>query len=98
MTFSLYIQEEAEADMTDAWLWYEEQKRGLGDEFLTCINDVLNRIAKNPKLYPINYKKHRLAVVRRFPFHVVYKVYDREVIVYAIYHTSRHPENKYRGD
>jgi len=32
------ISPEAEADLTEAYRWYEEQVDGLGSEFLLCVD------------------------------------------------------------
>ncbi len=40
MTYPLTIQPEAEADLAAAFCWYEEQRSGLGLEFLDCVEEV----------------------------------------------------------
>jgi hypothetical protein len=36
MAHSLVLVPEAETDILDAYRWYEERRRGLGDEFVSC--------------------------------------------------------------
>ena len=55
------------------------------------VRDVLNRIAVSPRLYAAVYGDVRKAVVRRFPYVVVYRVDAAEVIMIAVFHTSRDP-------
>ena len=33
MRWNLIVRPEAEQDITDAYDWYDEQRKGLGDEF-----------------------------------------------------------------
>jgi len=37
MTYRLELQPEAEADLEEAYLWYETQRSGLGRELIECV-------------------------------------------------------------
>jgi hypothetical protein len=39
MTYKLVIKEEAYEDLQSAYDYYEEQKSGLGDEFIEAVKD-----------------------------------------------------------
>jgi plasmid stabilization system protein ParE len=43
----------AERDITEAALWYEEQRPGLGETFLSGVDEALLRIGENPEGYPV---------------------------------------------
>lgn len=43
---------EAEIDITDAAIWYENQKKGLGHEFLAEVDSAISSAAENPFRYP----------------------------------------------
>jgi plasmid stabilization system protein ParE len=43
----------AAADVEEAWLWYEAQREGLGDEFLQVVQDALESIAAFPESAPL---------------------------------------------
>ena len=63
------VREEAEADLSEAYQWYEQQVRGLGVEFLLCVDGAMASIEKNPHLYPVVHKGViRRALTRRFPY------------------------------
>lgn len=49
------IQAEAEADINDAYQWYESQRKGLGESFLLCIEEALSRVSRTPLIYAIVY-------------------------------------------
>lgn len=42
----LIVRPEAEAEMTDAFDWYEDRVPGLGSEFLMCVDAVFSAIQR----------------------------------------------------
>jgi hypothetical protein len=42
------VRAEAEADLAEAYQWYEQQVRDLGGEFLLCVDAVMASIERNP--------------------------------------------------
>ena len=91
MIFEVQLRPEAEQDLSDAAAWYEEQRQGLGHEFLDEILAILLIIAETPSLYPSVYRNTRRAIIHRFPFGVYYRVEDTTIVVIAIMHGSRNP-------
>ena len=53
MTFDVRIRPEAEQDMAEAALWYEQQQRGLGQDFLDEALAVFMRLAEMPLGYEL---------------------------------------------
>ena len=51
MTFRLEIKEEAADEISDAFTWYEDQKEGLGSEFISLLEEYLDQITHTPLLY-----------------------------------------------
>ena len=49
----LVIRPEAEADIEEVYGWYEAQRKGLGEDFLLCVEEGLARIARNPSSYSV---------------------------------------------
>jgi plasmid stabilization system protein ParE len=45
----------AKDDLEAAFSWYERQRRGLGFDFLGCIEAALQNIIENPEMYQIRY-------------------------------------------
>ena len=35
-------------ELERAWIWYEEQRPGLGDEFQSCVDAALMAAARDP--------------------------------------------------
>ena|SRR5439155_20103283 len=87
----LLLEDEARADLADAFTWYEEQRAGLGSEFLAEVALVLESIEGSPEAYGVVRGQTRRALVRRFPYAVFY-VRDPDLIaVTAVMHGRRDP-------
>lgn len=46
---NLIILPEAELDLAQAYVWYEEQEFGLGEEFPRCVDACIQPIRRNPE-------------------------------------------------
>ena len=82
---------EAEDEVTEAALWYEERREGLGVEFLEEAEQVFQRIEEDPTLYQVVHLDIRRANLRRFPYSVYYVVHRDIVGVLAVQHNSSDP-------
>ena len=56
MSYDVKIRAAAEANLQDAYLYYEECRNGLGSDFLLCVEDSIEKIGKTPNHYPTVYK------------------------------------------
>ena len=79
----------AEDELTEAALWYEDRREGLGVEFLEEAERVFEKIAENPGYCQIVHLDIRRANLRRFPFSVYYVVDLDSVGILAVHHNSR---------
>ena len=68
MSHRVLLRREAQDDLNDAAAWYEEQRRGLGGEFLDQSLEALGRIGANPLAFPAVYQELRRSLMQRFPF------------------------------
>jgi plasmid stabilization system protein ParE len=59
---------DAAADVEDAYRWYENQRLGLGEEFLAAVGTVVESLAAYPERFPNVYRHARRANLRRFPY------------------------------
>jgi len=81
----------AERDVAEAKAWYDNQRRGLGDDFVDCVRDVFRRIGQTPEMHQVIFKDVRRSLVQRFPYAVYYKVFSTKITVIAVMHTHSHP-------
>jgi plasmid stabilization system protein ParE len=91
VTYEVRLRPEAEEDLADASAWYEEQRQGLGHEFLDEVLTMISSIAEAPLVYPDIYRNTRRAIINRFPFSVYFRVERATIVVVAIMHGSRNP-------
>lgn len=91
MSLPVLFRDEAEADMAQAALWYERRCLGLGAEFVRSVDACLARIARHPTLFPVVHRGARMALPRRFPYLIIYRVFPDFVSIVAIMHGKRHP-------
>lgn len=91
MSRGITIRPEAEAELAEAYAWYERQRPGLGDEFLVRLDECLSSIQSRPLLHPIVHREVRRALLRRFPYGVFYVLGEDRVTVLAVPHLSRAP-------
>lgn len=78
-------------EVVEAWVWYEEQRPGLGDEMLACVDAAVAKAARTPEAFPLCHGAARRALVRRFPYAVFYMVEGVELVVLAVAHERRRP-------
>jgi plasmid stabilization system protein ParE len=83
---------EAVTDINHAYWWYEEQRRGLGEDFLICIETALDQVRNHPKNYPMRFDAFRRVLVRRFPYAIYFEHDESRVTVHYVFHCSQHPD------
>lgn len=92
MAAELVLAPEAEADISAAYDWYETQRVGLGEEFVSCLEAGLQQISRFPTIHANCHKEFRRCLIRRFPY-VVFYGYESEVVtIYCVFHASRNPD------
>ena len=84
----------AKIDLDLAFEWYERQRRGLGFDFLDCVEVSVMLILENPKLYRYAYSHYRGCIIRRFPFSIFYTMEDDEIVVHSIFDNRQDPDKK----
>jgi len=92
MAAELVVASEAEQDIAEAYAWYEGQRVGLGEEFLSCVDACIEAFRRMPELHAEIYQSYRRALVRRFPYMVFYEFTGNVVTVYCVFHTSQDPD------
>lgn len=83
MTNRLIVAPGAEADLRDAFLWYEQQSAGLGHDFLRRVEIRLETITRSPQLFRQRVGSYRLAATERFPY-AIYFIWDEARQIVAV--------------
>ena len=92
MTRDLIIRPEAEADLADAYTWYDRQRKGLGGDFVREVERKLHALRDLPESFPVVYQDVRRALTKRFPYGIYFVLDDSRIIVIAIFHAKRNPK------
>ncbi|XXX82473.1 type II toxin-antitoxin system RelE/ParE family toxin [Sorangium sp. So ce134] len=88
---------EARAELRAAAIWYDEQRAGLGDEFVAEISSMVDKIGEVPESFQIwpgtssSPRSIRRAVINRFPYVIAFEVHPERTFVLAIAHAKRRP-------
>ena len=83
-------------EISEATLWFDSQRAGLGDEFWQSVDAMLLRIEENPLAFAKSEFATpdvdiRVAVVRRFNYVIHFLVEADEAQIVSVAHGARKP-------
>lgn len=81
----------AAADIERAYVWYERERTGLGEEFLTEVFTSVQTVLERPETFPVLHRQTRRALVRRFPYALFFQVVGERIVFVACFHVRRNP-------
>lgn len=82
---------EAQAEYEDALGWYQNRSRRAASGFEAEVQRLLNLIQINPNSYPAYNDEHRFAILRRFPFTLIFQAQHAHIFIIAVAHAGRRP-------
>jgi plasmid stabilization system protein ParE len=82
---------EARAEVLEAKAWYEQRSPGLGLEFARAVDASISSAVRTPEAYPAIAGECRRVLLRRFPYSVIFRHGDKELLVVAVFHHKREP-------
>ena len=87
----LLFRPEARLELLDAQDWYEGNVPGLGEDFAHIVDTALSAIEDAPRAFPAVYGDIRQAVLRRFPYSILFQVEGGDIVILACHHQRRDP-------
>ena len=81
----------AETDLEHAAAWYEQQRSGLGSDFMDAVRERLRGIHENPQAYPVVFKTVRRALLHGFPYGLFYVTEPDRIVVIGCFHARQSP-------
>jgi toxin ParE2 len=69
--------------------WYQARSSNAPWNFREEVDGVLTRILRGPKMFPAISEDFRGAVLQRFPYWVIFQVYEDSILIVAICHAKR---------
>lgn len=93
MTLKIVFRRAAARDLRDARDWYDEQRPGLGDEFVLSVEAAVELIQRMPNSYQVvePTRSIRRVLAHRFPYAIYYVVENQRIVVLAALHVARDP-------
>ena len=81
----------AREELNEAAAFYEVSVPGLGEAFLDDVERAIATVREGPGIGASVGRGIRKAILRRFPFTIVYAQRDEEIVIVAIAHQRRRP-------
>jgi hypothetical protein len=81
----------AQRELEIASGFYDEQRPGLGDEFLDEVNRHIILLKEHPRLGRLLFARRRMLMLNRFPYRLIYFQEENLIRIIAIAHESRRP-------
>jgi hypothetical protein len=95
-SFELNISEEAELDIDEIFVWYEEQQENLGYKFIVELKALLKDIAYRPMSFKIFQEiddiNIHVALFQKFPYLVYFSIESNVITILLIISASRNPD------
>jgi len=81
----------AQADVEEAFRWYEAQRPGLGFTFRHAIDVAVAAVEAAPEAYATIHRSARRILLPKFPYALYYRVLPEYIVVIGCIHGKRHP-------
>jgi plasmid stabilization system protein ParE len=94
----LRLRKTARAEIEDAFEWYRGQSPTAALRFLVALDEALALIRERPETFPVVTGSLRRTLLRRFPYAVYFKAYERTISVVGVVHGHRHPRTWLRRE
>lgn len=98
MTRPVVFRSVARNEYDDAVAWYEGERAGLGLDFQIAVDAALTLVARQPLSFRRVRGPVRRALLKRFPYTIHFLDEPDRIVVLAVFHASRDPQElKRRG-
>jgi len=92
----LRVLDAAEEELYDAARWYENERPGLGDDFVAEYRNAILRIESAPeslaRIETIRSRGNlRRCLLHRFPYYIPFELRNDEIVILAVAHAKRRP-------
>ncbi|WP_031426902.1 type II toxin-antitoxin system RelE/ParE family toxin [Flavimarina sp. Hel_I_48] len=94
MSLILIILPRAELEIEKSFHFYNVSRTDLGNNFLKELDYYFDLILQNPRTFRKNNLGFREAVIKRFPFLIIYEQLEDYLYIYSVFNTNRNPSTK----
>ncbi len=97
MAYQLITLDAAAEETAEAFNYYENIQKGLGDSFLAEVLERCNRLSKHPQYYWFIDSQNiiRDVMLRSFPYQIIYEIENNKVIIYSVHNSYRNPDKRF---
>ena len=88
---NFHFHPDAEAELSEAIQYYEDVEPGLGQDFAVEVYSAVQRAIAYPRAWKVLEGEVRRALVRRFPYGVLYSAEGDRILIVAVMHLHRDP-------
>ena|SRR5579875_1766137 len=82
----------ARQDYFAAIRWYKQQSsESVAERFVLEVEQTLERIRRSPLIFPVAARGRRKALLKVFPFQIIFVKVENVLVIVAIMHNSRDP-------
>ena len=82
----------AEVDFRESLKWYAERSIEAANDFDAELDRAISQIAADPERFPMCDARHRYFLLRRFPFRIIYRIANSDIVEITVAHSSRSPD------
>ena len=93
MSHTIVLRLKAEKAIDRAAGWYETRNPRASRAFLDAIDAALEKVAENPYQFPLIKRNLHRAIVTGFPYSLLFRLTETEVVVTTCVHFRRHPRH-----
>jgi toxin ParE1/3/4 len=93
MDYQISVRKEAEADILEAFEYYESCRKNLGHDFLLCLEEGLNKIQRNPQIYKEVHQQIRRLFIHRYPYGIYFVIIESTLVVVGVIHARQCPSH-----
>lgn len=92
MRLGLEVRDRATKEFIEGYLWYENQRDGLGEEFHDEVQEHFDFLCEHGKGMAKWRGPYKRITLKRFPYIIIYRVVRDTVVVFSVFHAKRDPK------
>lgn len=92
MVIEFIVAEGIIADIFEIIDWYNSKRPGLGERFYNELLNEFESIKRSPLKYAYYSKDFRRAVLKHFPYLLIFTATEKAIVIYLVIYGGRNPE------
>lgn len=97
MSYKIIFRNPALKELTEACEWYENKKTNLGERLLNDVENTIELLKMNPKIFQLQKNPFRQVHLNHFPYLIIFSIEKDSVVIYSFFHTSRNTKSKFKN-